>query len=135
MAPRPLTQARVDALVARLDLDLDVGICHLCLLFVCHALDDGDPRAIAGTLRRMTPGIWSDGLAEPAIAAVRRAEAAGAPDAEVALAELELRGGRSVVARAIVRRLAELLSRRLRAERRLLGLARDRLGQAPPDLN
>jgi hypothetical protein len=135
VAPRPLTQARVDALVARLDLDLDVGICHLCLLFVCHALDEGNPRAIAGTLRRMAPHIWHEGLAEPALDAVRRACAAGVPDAEGALADLEQHGGRSVVARAIVKRLAAMLSRRMRTDARLLERARDRLEQAPPDLN
>jgi hypothetical protein len=105
----PLTPARVDALVVRLDLDLDGGVCHLCLLFVCQALDGGDPRATAGVIRRMTPDLWSDGLSEPALATVRRACAAGIPDAGAALADLERCGGRSIVARAIVRRLAEML--------------------------
>jgi hypothetical protein len=131
----PLTPARVDALVAKLDLDLDVGVCHLCLLFVCDALDRGDPRATAGELRRTTPDLWYDGLAGPALAAVRRAVAAGTPDADAALADLEQRGARSAVARAIVRRLAEMLAARARAESRLLERSRERLGRAPPELN
>jgi hypothetical protein len=53
-------------------------------------------------LRRMTPNLWEDGLAEPAFAA-----------------DLERNGGKSSVARAIVRRLAEELSRRAREEMHL----------------
>jgi hypothetical protein len=141
-APRPerrkrsaLSQPRADALAATLDLDLNTGICHACLSFVSVALDRGDRREIARELRRMTPDLWHDGLAEPAIAAVRRACELGVADAEAALAELERHGGRSVVARSIVRRLAEELSRRTRTAMRLETLARGRLGQAPPELN
>ena len=60
----------------------------------------------------MTPDLWHDGLDAQALAAVGRACASGVPDAERALAELEARGGRSVVARAIVRRLAGELAER-----------------------
>jgi hypothetical protein len=118
-----------------LDLDLDSGICHACLSFVSFALDKGDPREIARELRRMTPELWADGLAEPALSAVRRACEIGVPDAEAALADLERRGGRSSVARAIVRRLAEELSRRAHTTMRLETAARDRLHLAPPELN
>jgi hypothetical protein len=118
-----------------LDLDLDVGICHACLSFVSMALDKGDPAEIARELRRMTPDLWHDGLAEPALAAVRRARDAGLPDTEGALADLERHGGRSPVARSIVRRLADELSVRTRTEMRLETLARDRLRLAPPELN
>ncbi len=62
----------------------------------------------------MTPQLWVDGLAAPALAAVRRAGNRGVPDAAAALADLERHGGDSAVARAIVRRLAEELSRRAR---------------------
>jgi hypothetical protein len=132
---RPLPQPRADALVAKLDLDLDAGICHACLSFVSLALDEGDPAEIARQIRRMTPDLWSDGLAEPALAAVRRACELGVPDADAALADLEGQGGRSSLARSIVRRLAEDLSRRTRTEMRLETLARDRLRVAPPELN
>ena len=135
MTSRPLAQPRAHALASMLDLDLDVGICHACLSFVSLALDEGDPVEIARQIRRMTPDLWEDGLAEPALAAVRRACDFGAPDAEAALADLERNGGRSSVARAIVRRLAEELSHRVRTKIRLETLARDRLRLAPPELN
>jgi hypothetical protein len=57
------------------------------------------------------------------------------PDAEAALAELEARGGRSGVARAIVRRLALELLQRAEMEGRLAERARDRLSLAPPEWN
>lgn len=132
---RPLEQPRADALATMLDLDLDAGICHACLSFVSLALDEGDPVQIARQIRRITPDLWADGLAEPALAAVRRAYELGVPGAEAALADLEQRGGRSSVARSIVRRLAEELSRRARTEIPLEKLTRDRLRLAPPELN
>jgi hypothetical protein len=132
---RPLPQPRADALATMLDLDLDGGICHACLSFVSFALDEGDPREISRQIRRITPDLWADGLAGPALSAVRRAYEIGVPDAEAALADLERRGGRSSVAHSIVRRLAEELSRRVRTQMRLETLARDRLRLAPPELN
>jgi hypothetical protein len=135
VTPRPLPQPRADALATMLDLDLDAGICHACLSFVSLALDEGDPLETARQIRRMTPELWDDGLAEPALAAVRRACELGVPDAEAALADLERHCGRSSVARSIVRRLADELSRRTRTEMRLERLARDRLRLAAPELN
>jgi hypothetical protein len=132
---RPLPEARADALAAMLDLSLDTGVCYACLSFVSIALDKGDPAEIRRELRRMTPDLWADGLAEPAIAAARRACERGVVDADAALADLQRHGGRSPVARAIVRRLAEELSRRARTAARVEALARDRLGPAPPELN
>jgi hypothetical protein len=99
--------------VRGLDVGLDDAvICHACLSFVSFAIDNGDPSEITRWIRRMTPDLWVDGLAEPALAAVRRAGDRGVPDASAALADLERSGGRSSVARAIVRRLAEELSHR-----------------------
>jgi hypothetical protein len=132
---RPLAQPRADALASMLDVDLDAGICHACLSFVSFALDEGDPVEIARQIRCMTPDLWEDGLAESALAAVRRACELGVPDAEAALEDLERKRGRSSVARSIVRRLAEELSRRTRTEMSLEALARDRLRSAPPELN
>jgi hypothetical protein len=132
---RPLPQPQADAFATMLELDLDARICHACLSFVSFAQDEGDPVEIARQLRRMTPDLWADGLAEPALAAVRRACELGVPDAEPALADLERNRGRSSVARAIVRRLAEELSRRAPTEMRLETLPRDRLRLAPPELN
>ncbi|MFN8185612.1 MAG: hypothetical protein U0R69_00885 [Gaiellales bacterium] len=135
MTSRPLPQTRADALARALDLDLEIGVCHACLSFVSFALADGDPAEIARQVRGMTPDLWDDGLAEPALAAVRHARDLRVPDAEAALADLERRGGRSPVARSIVRRLAEDLRRRTHTEMRLEALARDRLRSAPPELN
>ena len=99
--------------MTKLDLDVyTVGICHACLSFVSFAIDGGDRRKIAGQAQSMTPYLWDEGLAEPALVAVRRAYMAEVPDAEEALEELELRGGRSRVARAIVLRLAGPMRRR-----------------------
>jgi len=108
-----LTNSQADALAAELGLDLD-RVCHACLSFVSFALEDGTPREVAGALRRMTPDLWADGLDEQSLAAVRRACETGVRHAGEALADLELRGARSNVARAIVRRLAAELSARTR---------------------
>jgi hypothetical protein len=107
-----LSTVRAAAIAAQLELDLDDGVCHACLSFVSFAIDDGDEREVRSWVRRMTPDIWSDGLDVQALAAVRRACDAGVADSQQALAELEAKGGRSVVARAIVRRLAGELAER-----------------------
>ena len=104
---------QADALAARLELDLD-KVCHACLCFVSFALDEGEPREITRQLRRMTPDLWDDGLDAQALAAAEQACELGFMDAREALADLQLHGGQSIVARAIVRRLAEELSARTR---------------------
>jgi hypothetical protein len=134
MPSRPFTQHRADALTHELELDLH-GICHACLSFVSFALDSGDRAEIARWTRRMTPDLWHDGLSEKALAAVREARDRGVPDAAEALEDLERRGGRSIVARSIVRRLAEELSRQTERGLQLLDLARPRLEESPPELN
>jgi hypothetical protein len=121
--------------VRELDLDLDSGICHACLCVVSFALDNDDPAEVSRQLRRMTPDLWADGLAEQALAAVRHARDRGVPDSNAALVDLERNGGRSSVARAIVRRLAVELSRRARTELPVEVLARQRPPLAPPELN
>jgi hypothetical protein len=134
MATR-LQQLRAEAVAARLDLDLDAGICVACLGIVAIALEQGDLAGIARELRRVTPDLWADGLAEQALAAVRDACDRGVFDAHAALEDLERCGGRSVTARAIVRSLAEELPRRTRREMRVAEVARERLALAPPELN
>jgi len=119
----------------RLDLDLDASICHACLSFVSVALDGGDEAEVARQARRITPDLWEEGLAHLALGSVRRACELGVLDAHAALDDLEQNAGRSHTARAIVSRLAEMLSRRTRAEMRLEVFARDRLPLAPPELN
>jgi hypothetical protein len=135
VTPSRFPPRRADAVAKALDLDVNVGICHACLSFVSFALDDGNPAKVRGELMRMTPWLWDEGLAEHALAAVRRASEHGVLDADVALADLELKGGRSTTARSIVRRLAADLSQRTRTEMHLEALARDRLRLAPPELN
>jgi hypothetical protein len=110
------TPARADALAALLDVPVDCGICLACLSFVSMAVDGGDPKDVAREARRMTPDLWHEGLAAPALAAAARAVRAGLPDAPLALDDLEANGGRSAVARALVRRLAAELSRQVHDE-------------------
>jgi hypothetical protein len=108
-----LSQAEVAAVVERLELDLH-RVCPLCLCFVVDPLERRDAEGVARALRRMTPDIWDDGLAEQALSAMRGLVDADVPHAREALAELEQSAGRSRVARAIVRRLAGELSEALR---------------------
>jgi hypothetical protein len=82
-------------------------------------------------LRRTTRDLWDDGLDGPALGAARRAAARGTRGAAEALADLEARGGRSVVARAIVLRLAEELSREAKRKWAVLDRARGALGRTP----
>jgi hypothetical protein len=97
----------LDALVAALDLDVNaIGICHACLSFVSSPLGDGDEREAKRQARTMTPWLWEEGLDKTALDAMRRACADGVAGAEPALGELERKGGRSAVARAIVLSLA-----------------------------
>ena len=130
-----LPKKRADALAAKLDIGLDVGVCHACFSFVSFELDGGTPARIAGAITRMAPDLWMDGLRDPAFAAVRRARKDGVPDADEALADLLERGPRSSTARAIVRRLAEDLNRRTRTELHVERAARPRLHLAPPEWN
>ena len=107
MTRQRLTRARAEQLVAALDLHLeDLAICEACLSFVTFALHSNDEREVARATAYVTPDLWADGLALPARLALERARADGVADAAVALEELELKGGRSGVAKAIVLRLA-----------------------------
>ena len=126
----------LDSVAAALDLDLGhVGICHACLSFVAFPLDAGDERKARSWARRMTPDLWAEGLAGPALAAAERAARDGVEGAATALADLERNGGRSAVARAIVLRLAADLVDQMRADLRLLEASRARLELAPPEWN
>jgi hypothetical protein len=134
MAPSTFSKRRADAVARELDVGLDVGICHACLSLVSFALDD-PPATLSGHVRRMTPILWDEGLAEPALAAARRARDRGVRDGSAALTDLELNGGRSATARAIVRRLAAELERRSRMETYLEATRRDRPSAARPNWN
>jgi hypothetical protein len=75
-------------------------------------------------MRQITPDLWDEGLALPAQLAVARARRRGVPGAADALADLELRGGRSTTAQAIVRRLAEEQAALARRDRERMGFGR-----------
>jgi hypothetical protein len=106
-----------DAVAAALDLDLDdVSICLACLSFVSMAIDKDDERETRHWTITMTPDLWDEGLALPARLAVARAARSGVAGAAEALDELEQRGPRSRIARAIVRRLGAQLSERAKGD-------------------
>ncbi len=128
------SEVRAHAVARQLDIGLD-GICCACLSFVSIAIDGGDRSAVTREVRRMTPDLWADGLDERALAAVRRAVERGVTDAGAALADLELGGGESFTARAIVWKLAGQLCRRARITARAETLTRDRLRKAPAEWN
>lgn len=128
--------AKVVPFAACLELDLArTTVCYACLSFVSFPLDAGEVEEARSWARRMTPYIWVEGLAEPALAAAREAAMEGGPLAAACLADLEERGGKSVVARAIVLRLAADLTARTRTELVLEQAARSRLELAPPEWN
>ena len=112
-----MTRLQADEFAAQLDLDPG-GLCFACLCSVSFALEGGKPNEIAAALTRITPDLWDEGLEGHALAAATRACELDVPNAFEALADLERRGADSIVARAIVRRLAEQLSARTRTSLR-----------------
>lgn len=128
--------AKSDEIATRIDLTLaETPVCLACLSFVSAGLREGDEKDARRWAKEMTPVIWEEGLAEPAREAVRRAVEHGVSDADACLADLDARGGRSVVARAIVFRLAAELAEEERRLAELHRRARRRLGVAPPEWN
>ena len=128
--------AKVAPFAAVLDLDLDrTPVCLACLSFVSAGLCEGDVRDARSWARRLTPFIWEEGLADPALAAARKASDEGVALAGACLSDLEARGGRSVVARAIVLRLAAELAERERILSELHRRSRTQLELAPPEWN
>jgi hypothetical protein len=107
-----ITAQQARAVAHALDLDLDeLEICLACLSFVSFPLRTGDDREVRRALASVTPHIWEEGLALPAVAALERARQAGIPHAEAALADIDALGSRSRVVREIVLRLAANLRR------------------------
>lgn len=131
-----LRLGQLASFAAALDLDLyRDGTCLACLSFVSSCLRDGDEREARVWVRRVTPTLWIEGLEAPALRAVRTARLAGVRYGEECLADLEERGGFSVVARAIVLRFGAELAERERVEREVWRRALPRLELAPPELN
>jgi hypothetical protein len=117
---------------AKLDLDVDdLPVCFACLSFVCVAIDCGDEADVRRETTRMTPDIWNDGLEQPARLALQRAKRRGVRHARDALDDVVARRGRSPVAKAIVRRLAEQLAERAKTRRETFAF----LPWPPPELN
>ena len=104
-------------LAARLDLNVhDVPICLACLSFVPIPIGSGDEREARSWARRMAPDLWAEGLEQPVRLALRRAQDAGVPGAAKAIANVEERGPRGVVAREIVLRLGRDLDQHARGD-------------------
>jgi len=105
------------ALAAVLELDVDdIAICHACLSFVSLAIDSGDERKVAGSITRMAPDLWAEGLAQPVRLALERARKRGVANADEAIVAVDKSGSRGPVVRAIVRRLAADLSARAKGD-------------------
>jgi hypothetical protein len=112
-----VTRADAAALAAALELDVDdIAICHACLSFVSLAIDSGNEHQVAGSITRMAPDLWAEGLAQPVRLALERARKRGVANAEEAIVMVDKSGPRSQVARAIVRRLAADLSARAQGD-------------------
>jgi hypothetical protein len=123
-------------LAAQLDLALaETPVCLACLSFVSAGLREGDEKDTRRWAKEMTPFIWEEGLAAPALEAVRHAAEQGVADADACLADLDARAGRSVVARTIVFRLAVELAEEERRSAELHQRARKLLGSAPVEWN
>ena len=127
---------RLAALACSLDLDVDSsGVCLACLSFVSFPLDLGQERVARSWARRMARDLWEDGLADPLLAALARANDDGVPDAEAALLDVRTRGPRSPVVHAVVLRLAAELVERSHVEAAVLPEARARSSDRRPELN
>jgi len=130
-----ITYNAATLLAARLDLDLDdTPICLACLSFVSLPLGAGKLREARSGARQMSFDIWAEGLEQPALLALRRARDEGIADAEAGLADVDERGGRSLMVQAIVWHLAGDLAARAQGDLLKMGfkpwpppeLARDR---------
>jgi hypothetical protein len=89
--------------------------------FVSFAIDSGDEHKVAGSITRIAPDLWAEGLAEPVRIALRRARERGVANAEEAIAAVDKSGPRSPVVRAIVRRLGADLWARAQGDRFRMG--------------
>jgi hypothetical protein len=117
-----ITREAAAELAGQLELDVDeVGIYHACLSFVMFPQRDGDERETRRATNEFAPILWDEGLAETAVRALEAARVDGIPAAEAGLADVLRRRGRSVTAKAIVRRLAADLWERSRGDLLRLG--------------
>lgn len=102
-----MTAKQVEALAKSLDVGLQSpGVCPMCLWLVATELERDDGRAAAGRITVVAPTLWAEGLDRPVRDALERKVRSGVTDATDALRDLDERGFRSGIFRAIVRRLA-----------------------------
>jgi hypothetical protein len=117
MTARTITGAAAAELAARLGLNVhDIPICIARLSFVALPIGSGDERGARSWARRMAADLWAEGLEQPARMALRRAQEAGVPNAEAAIANVEAHGPRGVVVREIVLRLGRDLDEHARGD-------------------
>jgi imidazolonepropionase-like amidohydrolase len=113
-----LDRPRAWELATKLDLDMyETGICLACLTFVAFPIDSGNEREAQGATVRFTPILWDEGLEEPARRALEQARERGVENATRALADVDVAGARTPIARAIVRVLALQMVAEMRARR------------------
>jgi hypothetical protein len=111
-----LDRTRAAKLAAQLDVHVHrIPICLACLSFVAFPMDSGDERELRRATLHFTPVLWEEGLAEPARQALERARLRRVKDAERAVADVEARGPKTTIARAIVHVLALQLVAEIRA--------------------
>jgi hypothetical protein len=111
-----LDRTRAAKLAAKLDVHVhEIPICLPCLSFVVFPLDSGDERELRRATLHFTPILWDEGLAEPARLALERARVRRVKDADRAVADVDARGARTTIARAIVHVLALQLVAEMRA--------------------
>jgi hypothetical protein len=102
-----ITEEQARAVARALELDLEeINVCLACLSFVSFPLEAGNEREVRRALAYVTPDLWEEGLALPAVAALEQARRAGVPHTDVALADVKALGPRSRVVRQIVLELA-----------------------------
>ena len=108
MSARPPTGEQARSLAEELELDMhETGICLACLWFVAAAVASGDEADARQTTSKFSRWLWEEGLALPLRRALGRARVRGSAVAERAIADVDRRGGRSIVVKAVVRHLAE----------------------------
>ena len=104
------------ALAARLDLRLDrTPVCGACLSFVSMPLGAGKLEEARREARRISRDLWAEGLEAPLRAGLERARASGDAEADEALREVDVAGGKARIVVAVIERLAQEQHRRTRA--------------------
>lgn len=113
-----MTKERAVALAATLQVGLhSPGVCPACISFVSLEIDHGNERRVAGQITSFAPLLWGEGLGDVVRAELERRSRGGDDAATEAVEELEARRERSLIFRAVVRRLAAELAEGVRRSR------------------